>query len=146
MIPQSTILSTNRVPIISALIWGFCTTLSTWMVTVIMIELWTEDLKNCLWGLCLYYICDARYVVTLLDHMLKLHWYMARLVVKNGHQNDRCYDETTLTIPISVWGTNSRNTHYFFWVNSHNWWGLKFLPTNIKFINTCSFYYTLQEN
>ena len=69
--------------------------------------------KNCLWGLCLYYVCDARYVVTLLDHMLIFHWYMARLVVKNGHQNDICYNETTLIIPISVWDTNSQNTHYF---------------------------------
>lgn len=36
------------------------------------------------------------YRVTLLNGTLIIEWYMARLIVKNGHQKNTCHDETRL--------------------------------------------------
>ena len=44
---------------------------------------------------------------------------------------------TTLIVPINACGTNSQNMHYL--AKSQNWRGLKYLPSNIVFMNTCSF-------
>ena len=44
---------------------------------------------------------------------------------------------TTLIIPISEGGTNSRHMHNLAKPQSYR--GLKLLPSDIKFMNTCSF-------
>ena len=38
----------------------------------------------------------GHFVVTLLDGMPMLEWYMARLIGKNGHQREMCYIEIGL--------------------------------------------------
>lgn len=44
---------------------------------------------------------------------------------------------TTWIVPFSACGTKSQNPHYY--AKSQNWWGLEFLPSDTKSMNTCSF-------
>ena len=54
------------------------------------------------YGLLIQNTCTTRnkicgfYVVTLLNRTSEFEWYMARLVVKNGHYKNTCSDEIRL--------------------------------------------------
>lgn len=50
---------------------------------------------------------------------------------------------STLIIPISACGTNSWNAYYS--AKSQNEWGLNFLTSDVKVMNTCAFAHSFQE-
>lgn len=56
------------------------------------------------------------YVIALLIQMPICQWYMGRLVVKNGHYNDMCYNKIGLMY--------SKYRHGCGLNSEHNWEGL----------------------
>ena len=53
------------------------------------------------------------YVVTLFTQTPILEWYMARLVLKNGHWNDMCYDEIQLCAQNSRHHSRFNSVHIY---------------------------------